>query len=50
MKTYQAMSIKVIRYGEDVIRTSGYGLFNTNWFSDGASPASDGDTFEEGVE
>lgn len=50
MKIYRAMSIKVTRYGEDVIRTSGFGVFNTDWFTDSASPASEEETFEEGVE
>lgn len=46
MKTYQALSFRVIRYEEDVIRTSAVAVFNTNWFTDGTSPASDG-SFEE---
>ena len=49
MKTYQALSFTVIRYEEDVIRTSAVAVFNTSWFTDGTSPASEG-SFEEGGE
>jgi hypothetical protein len=49
MKTYQAVSFKVIRYEEDVIRTSAVATFNANWFTDGSSPSPTSDSFEEGV-
>ena len=50
MKTYQALSFKVIRYEEDVIRTSAVSTFNTEWFFDGSSASPASDSFEGGVQ
>lgn len=44
MKTYKALSLKVVKAREDIIRTSGLTNFNTDWFSDGATPAGNGET------